>query len=478
MVLREVRRVLKPTGRVLLDLTDGDHMRQRYERRSWEWIDKNYFVCRERSLSDDGARLISREVITHTHKGVVSDQFYGERLYSVDQMRELLAGAGFAEIESCEPFATESRRNQDLGMMGRRILYTARPEKTWTRPKAKRTDLRKVAVMMGDPRRRDAVKPNGNFDDDDFATIGVLKDALANLDGYQATFFDNHDTFIADARRIRTEFDLVFNLCDEGFDNRARWELHVPALLEMLGINYTGGTPQCLAFCFDKSLVRGVAKEMDIPVPDAFVINPDEASFHELTIPFPVIVKPNFGDSSMGITQNSVCSDIRELEAAILEIRDRFGYRQPVLVEQFLTGKDISVGFIGNLPDSLTALPVIEEDYSRLPEDLPKICGYEAKWDPESPYWNLGSIPADLPEATEGFLVASCQRLFDRLECRDYARFDWRLDRNGTPRLLEANPNPGWCWDGHLAKMAKLAGWDYPNMLCRILDAAFQRIQP
>lgn len=477
-VLREVRRVLKPTGRVLLDLTDGEYMRENFERRSWEWIDKNYFVCRERGLSDDRARLISREVITHTRKGVVSDQFYGERLYSVDQMRKLLGGAKFVEIDVCESFATESQRNQDLGMMGRRILYTARPEKTWTRRPAKKADLRKVAVVMGDPRRKDVVKPNGNFDDDDFATIGRLKEALGQLEGYRVSFFDNHDTLISDARRIRAEHDLVFNLCDEGFDNRARWELHVPALLEMLGISYTGGTPQCLAFCFDKSLVRGVAKELDIPVPDAFVINPDEASFHELTIPFPVIVKPNFGDSSVGITQKCVCYGIRELEAAILDIRDRFGYCQPVLVEQFLTGKDISVGFIGNPPDALTPLPVIEEDYSMLPPDLPKICGYEAKWDPESPYRILRSIPAELPEATEGFLVASCQRLFDRLECRDYARFDWRLDANGTPRLLEANPNPGWCWDGHLAKMAKLIGWDYPEMLRRILDAAFQRAHP
>ena len=66
----------------------------------------------------------------------------------------------------------------------------------------------------------------------------------------------------------------------------------------------------------------------------------------------------------------------------------------------------------------------------------------------------MDSIPAELPPATVEFLHASCIRLFQRLGCRDYARFDWRLDANGTPRLLEVNPNPGWCWDGHLARMA------------------------
>ena len=69
-----------------------------------------------------------------------------------------------------------------------------------------------------------------------------------------------------------------------------------------------------------------------------------------------------------------------------------------------------------------------------------------------------------------------CIQLFERLGCRDYARFDWRLDSNGTPRLLEANPNPGWCWDGHLAKAAALDGTGYGKMLEMILDAAARRI--
>lgn len=73
-------------------------------------------------------------------------------------------------------------------------------------------------------------------------------------------------------------------------------------------------------------------------------------------------------------------------------------------------------------------------------------------------------------------MIASCIKLFERLECRDYARFDWRLDSNQTPRLLEVNPNPGWCWDGHLAKMAKLAGISYPQMLGKILKAGEERI--
>ena len=475
-VLAEIRRVLKPTGVLLLDLTDGEYMRRHFEPRSWEWIDKNYFVCRERSLTEDG-RLVSREVITHVRKGVVSDQFYAERLYSEAQMRTLLGECQYTGVELRDRVTTESQRNQDLGMMGHRMIYTAQPEKSWSKQPPAKAALRKVAVLMGDPRKTDVVKPDGTFDADDFATIDRLKEALGELQGFEFQTFDNHDTLAADLPRIRAGYDFAFNLCDEGFGNQAAQELHVPALLEAYGIHYTGGGPQCLAYCYDKSLVRGVAKEMDIPVPEAFLIRADDTTYYELTLPFPVIVKPNFGDSSLGITMDSVCHDVTQLESAILRARDQFGYDHPVLIEQFLTGKEVTVGIIGNPPDSYTALPVIEEDYSELPADLPKICGYEAKWDPESPYWKaLRSIPANLPEQTEGFLIASCLRLFERLACRDYARFDWRLDAHGTPRLLEANPNPGWCWDGHLAKMAGLAGHSYPEMLRMILEAAERRL--
>jgi len=134
------------------------------------------------------------------------------------------------------------------------------------------------------------------------------------------------------------------------------------------------------------------------------------------------------------------------------------------------------VGVIGNPPESYTVLPITEEDYSELPKELPRICGYEAKWLPESPYWKIKSVPAQLPRETEKLIVECCLKLFERLECRDYCRFDWRLDCEGNPKLLEVNPNPGWCWDGHLAKMAKIAGISYKDMLGAILRSAEQRL--
>ena len=478
-VLKEVFRVLKPWGKIFIDVADGEYLRRRFQPRSWEWIDKNYFVCRERSLSLDKQRLISREVVTHVQRGVIADQFYAERLYTRNSLQELLRTAGFSDVTVHGRLRGDSQRNQDLGMMERRIIITASVRKDWAPVKRKKELTDSIVVILGDPTKPDPLKPLCVFDDDDFYTIDQLKNALRDLNKYQIIYLTNHANLYNDLVRIKTKADFILNLCDEGFYNDARKELHIPSLLEVLGFPYTGGGPQCLAFCYDKSLVRGVAKEMQIPVPEGFFIKPEDDTF-ELPFGFPVIVKPNFGDSSFGITQRSVANTIEEIVNAISEIRQKFGYEKPILVEEFLTGKDITVGIIGNLPESYTVLPIIEEDYSALPPGLPRICGYEAKWLPDSPYWKCGSIAASLPENTEKSIVECCLKLFERLECRDYCRFDWRLDSKGNPKILEVNPNPGWCWDGHLAKMAKIAGMSYSEMLGAILNAAQERlgIQP
>ncbi len=475
-VLKEVRRVLKPDGRLLVDVSDGGFVREKYHPRSWEWIDKKHFVCRERSISKDGDRLITREVITHVEKGVLVDQFYAERLYTSDSLGELMIAAGFSDFTVHGGITTNSLRNQDLGMMEQRIVATALVKKEWTKSKSKvKHAERNIVVLLGDPNRPDPMKPLRIFDEDDFFTIEQLKVALEGLEGYKFSYLNTHSAFHNDLKKLQGRLDLVMNLCDEGFDNDPRKELHVPALLEQLEMPYTGSGPQCLAFCYDKSAVRGVAKEMGIPVPKAHFVNPED-SLYELPVDFPVIAKPNFGDSSFGITQESFATNREELVNAIIMIRDKLGYEKPILVEEFLTGKDLSIGIIGNSPENYTILPLIEEDYSLLPEGLPKICGYEAKWMPDSPYWKLRAIPAELTKETKRQIIEGSLKLFERLECRDYVRFDWRLDGEGNPKLLEVNPNPGWCWDGHLAKMAGIDQIDYQSMLLSILKAAEQRL--
>jgi len=475
-LLKEVFKVLKPWGRIFIDVADGEYLKTHFQPRSWEWIDKKHFVCRERSLSSDGERLICREIITHVEKGVIADRFYAERLYTREALKELLQTAGFSDITFHKEFVSHSHRNQDLGMMERRIFVSAVAKKEWSFVKKKvKRELKHVVVLLGDKRKPDPLKPMGIFDDDDIYTIDKLKEALNELEDYKFSYLDNHDTLIFDLIKMKPKIKFVFNLCDEGYFNDPLKEAHIPALLEILGIPYTGSGPRCLIYCYDKSLIRGVAREMGIPVPSGVLIKSEDISF-DLPLNFPVIVKPVFGDSSFGITARSVVNTLEELLDVIHETRENFGYDKPILIEEFLTGKDLTVGIIGNPPDDFIVLPIIEEDYSQLPPDLPRICGYEAKWLPNSPYGKIRSIKAELSEEVKGFIIDCCLKLFSRLECRDYCRFDWRLDNEGNPKLLEVNPNPGWCWDGHLAKMAEIGGISYPEMLGLILEAAEKRL--
>ncbi|HEX9750680.1 MAG TPA: methyltransferase domain-containing protein [candidate division Zixibacteria bacterium] len=471
-VLESVRRAAVSNGSLVLDLADGDWVRAHYQPRSWEWIDENHLVCRERSISRDGDRLIAREVVVHAERGMIADQFYAERLYSEERITALLRANGFGDIRNHGPVAAESTRGQDLGMMEHRLILTARTPRRVAIPRPEVGERRSVTVIMGDPRLPDEVKLEEKFNAEDMDTIDRLKRALAELDEYEFTYLDDHETLISDLRHEPPEF--VLNLCDEGFGNDPLCELHVPAILELLGIPYTGAGPGCLGLCYDKGLVRTIAASEDIPVPLESYCGPDDTS---ATLPstFPALVKPNLGDSSMGITQHAVVNDSGELFEYFTWLREKYG-RKAVLVQEYLTGPEYTVAIIGNPGRSIRTLPVLEVDYSGLNPGLPRILSYESKWDPHSPYWTqIKFKEADADAETERRLIDYSNILFERLSCRDYARFDFRCDDEGTPKLLEVNPNPGWCWDGKLNIMAEMGGLRYAELLRLIIEAAHER---
>jgi len=192
-VLKEVFRVLKPWGKVLIDIADGEYLRKNYQPRSWEWIANEYFVCRERSLSFDKQRLISRELINHINKGVIADQFYSERLYTKKSIVELLEEAGYSNINFHWELSPNSQRNQDLGMMKQRIIVTAVVKKEWTPiRKKKKEEIKNIVVIFGDPGKPDPLKPFSVFDDDDFYTVDQLKGALKELKGYNWIYLNRY----------------------------------------------------------------------------------------------------------------------------------------------------------------------------------------------------------------------------------------------------------------------------------------------
>lgn len=125
VMLCEIHRVLRPRGKLLLDVSDGNHVREHFEPRSWEWIAEDMFTCRERALSAAGDQLITREMTTRVEHGVIADRFYAERLYDGLEMNALLTRSGFAVLQGPAQFASMSTRNQDLGMMAQRLIFVA-----------------------------------------------------------------------------------------------------------------------------------------------------------------------------------------------------------------------------------------------------------------------------------------------------------------------------------------------------------------
>lgn len=168
--------------------------------------------------------------------------------------------------------------------------------------------------------------------------------------------------------------------------------------------------------------------------------------------------------------------DRQALLAAIKRLECEHGVRD-IVVQEFLGGREYTVGIIGNVDSGLTVLPIIEFDYSALSSG-PRIQCYGSKWDASCPSWTgIRRRKAEIGEAETRHMENAAVALFGALGCRDYARFDFRAGTDGVIRLLEVNPNPSWCWDANMAVMAETAGLSYAGMLQAILDCAWKRAQ-
>ena len=331
----------------------------------------------------------------------------------------------------------------------------------------------RICVLTGDPRLPDATKREHRYNEEDFATHRAMREAFESLPGFEFQFLDDHAALFE--RFSHAPPDLVINFCDTGFRNLATQELHVPALLEMLGVPYSGASPACMAICYDKQIVRLVAQALGIPVPQEVCLAPDEP-LPDRTDLYPALIKPNQADGSVGITKDAVARSAAEAERHALWLRRELPGRA-ILVQEYLPGPEYGLGLIGNPEDRLDALPALEVDYTRLPSDLAPILSYESKCLPDSPYWTeIRFRRAEIDDARLARMVDHARRLFARLGCRDYGRFDFRCAADGEPRLLEVNPNPAWANDGKLAFMAGFAGIAYPDMLKMILEAALRRV--
>lgn len=333
----------------------------------------------------------------------------------------------------------------------------------------------RIAVLTGDPSLPDPTKLNQRYGPEDLAVHAAMKEAFASIHGLDVHVLEHHASMFDELDRLRP--DLVVNFCDTGLFNRPEQEIHVVTMLDQLGLPYTGATPRAMLICFDKQIVRLVAEALGVPVPRERFLpagSVRDASLDD----FPVLIKPNAADGSVGITQNAVVKNATEARAYLGWLAGELPDKD-VLVQEYLPGPEFGLGLLGNRGSGggLIGLPMLEVDFSALSEGLAPILSFESKADPDSPYWtDIRFRPASLPAEDQAALVEHCQRLFSRLGLRDYGRFDFRTAADGMVRLMEVNPNPAWGFDAKLAIMAGLAGWSYADLLQRLVETAWARI--
>ena len=272
---------------------------------------------------------------------------------------------------------------------------------------------------------------------------------------------------------------LVFNLA-ESFDGKSALESNVAALLNLLGLRYTGSSPAGLLMAGDKSLTKKVLRFHEILTPQ-FATVFRGALDHVGDLRFPLIVKPPQEDASLGITSKSVVRDVKELFGTMDSLQREF--QSPVLVEEFVEGREFYVGVLGN--ESPVALPVIELDFSRFPADRPKVASYEAKWgeggtgdagETGAEFSGTTSIfPTDLsPEVTQRMQAVAVEA-FNALRLRDYGRVDLRMTAAEEIYVIEVNPNCYLERSGEFARAAAAHGLDHAALLARIVELALGR---
>ena len=265
----------------------------------------------------------------------------------------------------------------------------------------------------------------------------------------------------------RGKFDLVFNIC-EGIDGEAVHEARVIAVLELLGIPFTGSSSWTTALTLRKNVVNGLLDRAGLPVPRwAHIRRGDEVT----SVGFPAICKPVAEDASVGIEQKSV---VRSMRALTARVDAMFEGWDEVLVQRFIDGREVNVGILAD-----EVLPIAEIDFGDMPKGMWHIVSYRSKWETGSDE-DLGAkpnCPADLPEDLASELTQIARTAWNVVGGEGYGRCDFRIDQSGRPWLLEVNANPDISPGAGLARMAGVATLTYSQLIRAVCDCALKRPQ-
>jgi D-alanine-D-alanine ligase len=305
-------------------------------------------------------------------------------------------------------------------------------------------------------------------------------DSEETIDAVKSALSEQHDIISIEADENIAENlkaskpDIVFNIA-EGRNGPNR-ESHVPAIMEMLGIPYTGSDPMTLSLCLDKGRAKEILSFYKVSTPRFQVVS--SASERIKFKKFPLVVKPLHEGSSKGIKNDALVFSSSELKRKIEEITVH--YSQSALIEEYLSGREFTVALMGNNGDT-RVLPLVEIKYDSLPKGINPIYSYEAKWvwDNSKNPLDIFQCPADIDNRLKDNIEEAALKAYRSLGCRDWCRIDIRLDSDGNPNVLELNPLPGVLPkpedNSCFPKAARAAGMSYNEMILNILSIARNR---
>jgi D-alanine-D-alanine ligase len=322
----------------------------------------------------------------------------------------------------------------------------------------------------------EAQEPPGSLPND----IQAEWDAPETIAAVQCALEERHQVIPIDAGKDayaaleRTRPDIVFNIA-EGKSGPCR-EGFIPSILEHLQIPYTASDPLTLNICLDKSRTKEILTFHGLPTSRFRVVSDNNFSFNSLH--YPLMVKPLYEGSSIGIRNDSLVTTKQEMRERVLWLLN--AYHEPALVEEFLSGREFTVPIIGNGTEA-RVLPIVEILFDSLPQGVNPIYSYEAKWiwDQSSNPLEIFQCPARLSGELRSEIESLCLRAYQVLRCRDWCRIDVRLDASGRPHIIELNPLPGILPkeedNSCFPKAAWAVGMNYSQLINVVLDIACKR---
>jgi D-alanine-D-alanine ligase len=289
------------------------------------------------------------------------------------------------------------------------------------------------------------------------------------INAYTLNIKDDIEILISDLKKHKP--GVIFNFI-ELFKDNSRLEMNVVGLLELLGIPYTGAPPMALANCQNKALAKRMLNAIGIKTPKFAIAKMVDKKYAK-GLEFPLIVKPAFEDASVGIENDSIVENHKQLNKRVEYVLDNF--LQPALIEEFIDGRELNVAVMGG--KNPTTLPISEIDFKEMPDTLFNIVSYQAKWDPhhEAYHKTIPVCPAILNKRIENKAFSIALKAFQAMGCRDYARVDMRLDKQNELYVLEVNPNPDLTEGAGFMRSAEAAGYTYESALKKIISFAWAR---